>query len=135
MPSTQAGQVLATPTLKQLARSLPSPGNIWLTMYPTSVPAFGSREVRQAMNWAINKATLARITYGTTTPWGAPFPTDIADFATFPQYGHDPAAGEATARAGGREEGLLRNAHRGVGPASPPSPRSCSSNSPPSACT
>jgi ABC-type transport system substrate-binding protein len=102
LPPTEAGQVLASPTLKQLAKSRPSPGNIWLTMYPETVPEFRSREVRQAMNWAINKATLARITYGTSTPWGAPFPKGLADFhATFPQYGYDPQkAKDLLAQAG-----------------------------------
>jgi ABC-type transport system substrate-binding protein len=58
LPPTEAGQVLATPTLKPLAQSRPSPGNIYLTMYPDTAPQFGSREVRQAMNWAIDKTAL-----------------------------------------------------------------------------
>jgi ABC-type transport system substrate-binding protein len=102
LPPTEAGQVLASPTLKQLAKARPSPGNIWLTMYPESLPEFRIREVRQAMNWAINKDTLARITYGTSTPWGAPFPKNLSDFhATFPQYGYDPQkAKDLLAQAG-----------------------------------
>lgn len=102
LPPTEAGQVLATPTLKPLAQSRPSPGNIWLTMYPTTVPQFRSREVRQALNWAIDKNALGRITYGTSEPWGAPFPKDLADFtATFQPYGYDPKrARDLLAQAG-----------------------------------
>jgi peptide/nickel transport system substrate-binding protein len=102
LPPTEAGQVLASPTLKPLAKSRPSPGNIWLTMYPETLPEFRSREVRQAMNWAINKTALARITYGTSTPWGAPFPKGLADFhATFLPYGYDPQkAKDLLAQAG-----------------------------------
>jgi ABC-type transport system substrate-binding protein len=102
LPPTEAGQVLATPTLKPLAQSRPSPGNIWLTMYPETAPQFRSREVRQAMNWAIDKATLGRITYGTSEPWGAPFPKDLADFtSTFQPYGYDPQrARDLLAQAG-----------------------------------
>lgn len=102
LPPSQAGQVLASPTLRQLARSSPSPGNIWLTMYPASVPAFASREVRQAMNLAVNKEVLKKITYGTATPWGAPFPADLSDFKPiFQPYGYDPArARQLLAQAG-----------------------------------
>jgi ABC-type transport system substrate-binding protein len=102
LPPTEAGQVLATPTLKPLAQSRPSPGNIWLTMYPETVPQFRSREVRQAMNWAIDKVALGKITYGTSEPWGAPFPKDLADFtATFQPYGYDPQrARDLLAQAG-----------------------------------
>jgi ABC-type transport system substrate-binding protein len=102
LPPTEAGQVLATPTLKPLAQSRPSPGNIWLTMYPTTVPQFRSRAVRQALNWAIDKNALGRITYGTSEPWGAPFPKDLADFtATFQPYGYDPQrARDLLAQAG-----------------------------------
>ncbi len=102
LPPTEAGQVLATPTLKPLAQSRPSPGNIWVTMYPETAPQFASREVRQAMNWAIDKSALGRITYGTSEPWGAPFPKDLADFtSTFQPYGYDPQrARDLLAQAG-----------------------------------
>jgi ABC-type transport system substrate-binding protein len=102
LPPTEAGQVLATPTLKPLAQSRPSPGNIWLTMYPETAPQFRSREVRQAMNWAIDKSALGKITYGTSEPWGAPFPKDLANFAmTFQPYGYDPQrARDLLAQAG-----------------------------------
>jgi ABC-type transport system substrate-binding protein len=102
LPPTEAGRVLATPTLKPLAQSRPSPGNIWLTMYPETAPQFRSREVRQAMNWAIDKTSLGKITYGTSEPWGAPFPKDLADFPrTFQPYGYDPQrARDLLAQAG-----------------------------------
>ena len=70
IPPNSAGPVLASPTLRPLARPKASPGNIYLTMYPTGVPAFRDRAVRQAMNWAIDKEALGKVTYGTSTPWG-----------------------------------------------------------------
>jgi ABC-type transport system substrate-binding protein len=102
IPASQAGRVLATPTLRPLAKSFPSPGNIWLTLYPTSVPAFAKQEVRQALNWAVNREALGRVLYGSATPWGAPFPAQIADFTrTFQPYGYDPAkAKQLLAQAG-----------------------------------
>jgi ABC-type transport system substrate-binding protein len=102
IPSSQAGRVLATPTLRPLAKSFPSPGNFWLTMYPTSAPEFGSQTVRQALNWAIDRPALGRILYQTATPWGAPFPANIADFTrTFQPYGYDPRrAKQMLAQAG-----------------------------------
>ena len=102
IPPTSAAQVLASPTLKPLAHQTSSPGNLYFTMYPTGVPAFGNKLVRQAMNWAINKETLGKITYGTSTPWGAPFPNQLADFTrTFQPYGYDPQrAKQLLAQAG-----------------------------------
>lgn len=102
LPPSSAGQVLATPTLKPLAHFRPSPGNVYLTMYQDTVPAFGSREVRQAMNWAIDKNALGKVTYGSSSPWGAPFPKGLADFtSTFTPYGYDPKrAKQMLAQAG-----------------------------------
>ena len=102
VPPAQAGQVLASPAYRPLARSLPSPGNIWLTLYPTTVPAFRSREVRQALNWAVNRPALGRVLYGSATPWGSPFPAHLADFTSeFTPYGYDPArAKQLLAQAG-----------------------------------
>jgi peptide/nickel transport system substrate-binding protein len=102
LPPTEAGQVLAAPTTRGLAKSRPSPGNIWLTMYPETVPEFRIKAVRQAMNWAINKVALQKITYGTSSPWGAPFPKELDDFhATFQPYGYDPGrAKDMLAQAG-----------------------------------
>lgn len=102
IPASSAGQLLASPTLKPLAHTTASPGNIWLTMYPSGVPAFGSKLVRQAMNWAINKEALGKITFGTGTPWGAPFPSQLSDFTrTFQPYGYDPRrARQLLAQAG-----------------------------------
>src|SRR6266852_5191695 len=119
LPPTEAGQVLATPTLKPLAQSRPSPGNIYLTMYPETAPQFRSREVRQAMNWAIDKTALGKITYGTSEPWGAPFPKDLANFTmTFQPYGYDPQRARP-ARAGRLQEGLLGHPVRRLGSAVP----------------
>jgi len=102
IPASSAAQVLASPTLKPLAHLTSSPGNIYFTMYPTGVPAFGSKLVRQAMNWAIDKKAVGKITYGTAAPWGAPFPSHLADFTpTFQPYGYDPKrAKQLLAQAG-----------------------------------
>ncbi|SRR5579875_612693 len=107
IPSSIAGQVLASPALRPLARSFPSPGNIWLTMYPSTEPAFGDRAVRQALNWAVDRAALGRVTYGTATPWGAPFPAHLADFTSvFQPYGYDPARARRLLAQAGYRRGL-----------------------------
>jgi ABC-type transport system substrate-binding protein len=107
LPPTEAGQVLASPTTRALARSRPSPGNVWLTMYQDTVPEFRIRAVRQAMNWAINKVALQKITYGTSTPWGAPFPKELGDFhPTFQPYGYDPGRAKAMLAQAGIKNGF-----------------------------
>src|SRR5215472_5515892 len=107
IPPTSAAQVLASPTLKPLAHQTSSPGNLYITMYPTGVPAFGNKLVRQAMNWAINKETLGKITYGTSTPWGAPFPNQLSDFTrTFQPYGYDPQRAKQLLAQAGYKKGF-----------------------------
>ena len=101
IPSSQAAYVLATPSLRALTQERPSPGNLWLTIYQRQ-PPFSNQKVRQALNWAIDRTAIGRVTYGTFVPWGAPFPAQIADFTpTFKPYGYDPAkAKQLLAEAG-----------------------------------
>ncbi|HEY1643408.1 MAG TPA: ABC transporter substrate-binding protein [Streptosporangiaceae bacterium] len=106
IPGSQAAHVLATPTLKPLALQRPSPGNVWLTMYLKAAP-FSNKLVRQALNWAVDRTAIGRVTYGTNTPWGAPFPKEIADFTpTFTPYGYDPAKAKALLAQAGFSSGL-----------------------------
>jgi peptide/nickel transport system substrate-binding protein len=107
IPPTAAGQVLASPTLRPLAREKASPGNIYFTMYPTGEPAFAKQQVRQALNWAIDRAAIGKIIYGTGTPWGAPFPSQLADFTrTFTPYGYDPAKAKSLLAQAGYSRGF-----------------------------
>ena len=101
IPSSQAAHVLATPALRALTKERPSPGNLWLTIY-LDKPPFNKQQVRQALNWAVNRAAIGRVTYGTYTPWGAPFPQQIANFKpVFTPYGYNPAkAKQLLAQAG-----------------------------------
>jgi ABC-type transport system substrate-binding protein len=101
IPSSQAAHVLATPSLRALTQQRPSPGNLWLTIY-LDRPPFNNQQVRQALNWAVDRAEIGRVTYGTFLPWGAPFPAQIADFKrTFTPYGYDPSkARQLLAEAG-----------------------------------
>jgi peptide/nickel transport system substrate-binding protein len=101
IPSSQAAHVLATPSLHALTQQRPSPGNLWLTIY-LKHPPFDNQKVRQALNWAVDRAEIGRVTYGTYVPWGAPFPSQIADFTpTFKPYGYNPAkAKQLLAEAG-----------------------------------
>jgi ABC-type transport system substrate-binding protein len=101
IPSSQAAHVLATPTLAALTQQRPSPGNLWLTIYLDKAP-FNNQQVRQALNWAVDREAIGRVTYGTFSPWGAPFPAQIADFTpTFTPYGYNPAkARQLLAEAG-----------------------------------
>jgi ABC-type transport system substrate-binding protein len=101
IPSSQAAHVLATPNLKALTQQRPSPGNLWLTIYPDFEP-FKNQKVRQALNWAVDREAIGRLTYGTFSPWGAPFPASTANFtSTFTPYGYNPTlAKQLLAEAG-----------------------------------
>jgi ABC-type transport system substrate-binding protein len=106
VPSSQAAYVLATPSLRALTQERPSPGNLWLTIYMNQ-PPFNNQKVRQALNWAVDRAAIGRVTYGTYTPWGAPFPEKIANFTpTFKPYGYDPATAKALLAEAGYPHGF-----------------------------
>jgi ABC-type transport system substrate-binding protein len=106
IPSSQAAHVLATPNLKALTQQRPSPGNVWLTIYLENAP-FDNQKVRQALNWAVDREALGRVTYGTFAPWGAPFPAQESDFTTtFTPYGYNPAKARQLLSEGGYPDGF-----------------------------
>jgi ABC-type transport system substrate-binding protein len=106
IPSSQAAHVLATPSLRALTRQRPSPGNLWLTIYPTIAPLRDQR-VRQALNWAVDRDAIGRVTYGTFTPWGLPFPQKIADFTPVARpYGYDPVRARSLLAQAGYPHGF-----------------------------
>jgi peptide/nickel transport system substrate-binding protein len=54
-------------------------------------PPFKDARVRQALNYAIDREQLGRLTFGESEPWGTPFPKNLPDFRrTVEPYGHDP---------------------------------------------
>jgi peptide/nickel transport system substrate-binding protein len=76
-------------------------------MYPSGNPALGNKLVRQAMNLAINKEALGKVTYGVGTPWGAPFPSQLSDFTpTFQPYGYDPQRAKQLLTQAGYKNGF-----------------------------
>ncbi|MEU8934306.1 ABC transporter substrate-binding protein [Streptomyces sp. NPDC048409] len=47
--------------------------------------------VRQALNWAVDRDQLMRMTFGLSDPWGCPFPKTLNGYRrTARPYGHDP---------------------------------------------
>ncbi len=113
IPPNSAGLILASPdaaaarAAEGVARQ-PVPDHV----PRRGAPAFADRAVRQAMNWAINKEALGKITYGTSTAWGAPFPSQLLDFTrTFQPYGYDPAKARQLLAQAGLQARLLGHAH------------------------
>jgi peptide/nickel transport system substrate-binding protein len=102
----QVQRVTANEQLQRFMFQAPLFANRWVNLNPTKVPAFADPRVRQAMNLAVDRTQLGRITGQEATDWGAPFPqTFLGDARTFQPLGTDlDRARELIAQAGA--EGL-----------------------------
>lgn len=90
IPSTAVSQVTANPSTKPLVVFVPVLAERWITLY-LSYPPLANQQVRQALNWAIDRNDLTKISYGEATPLGTPFPTNLPEFPRiFQPYGYDP---------------------------------------------
>jgi peptide/nickel transport system substrate-binding protein len=70
-------------------------------------PPFDDERVRQALNWAIDRAELEKITYGESTAWGAPFPKQIEKFERVAKpYTYDPERAKSLLAEAGHPDGF-----------------------------
>jgi len=100
LPPVSIGQFLTTAALKPYARKEASPGNLYVTMYYNH-PPFNDSRVRQAMNWAVDREAIGRVTYGAYTPSGYPFPLTLPYAKTATPYGYDPQKAKQLLAAAG----------------------------------
>ena len=73
-------QVSAQPSLQKFVVRIPLPAVLWIGLNLKREP-FTDIRVRQALNYAVNRDQLGRVTYGTGVPWGLPFPKTLPDFS------------------------------------------------------
>lgn len=97
-------QVSAQPSLQKFVVRFPLPAVLWIGLNCKHAP-FTDVRVRQALNYAVNRSQLGRVTYGTGEPWGLPFPKTLPGFprkAT--PYPYDPERAKSLLRAAGGEK-------------------------------
>jgi peptide/nickel transport system substrate-binding protein len=97
-------QVSAQSSLQKYVIRIPLPAVIWIGLNLKREP-FTDVRVRQALNYAVNRPQLGRITYGTGVPWGLPFPKTLPNFPrTATQYTYDLERARSLLRAAGAEK-------------------------------
>jgi peptide/nickel transport system substrate-binding protein len=83
-------KVNAQPSLKSYIQPVALQAVRWVILNDKRPPLDDVR-VRRALNYAIDRDQLGRLTFGESEPWGTPFPAKLPDFRrTTEPYGHDP---------------------------------------------
>lgn len=100
LPPVSIAQFLSSSALKQYAKKEASPGSLYVTMY-FNHPPFNDPRVRQALNWAVDREAIGRVTYGAYTPSGYPFPLTLPYTKTATPYGYDPQKAKQLLSAAG----------------------------------
>jgi len=97
-------QVDAQPSLQKFIDKIPLQATRWIAYNVKRAP-FDDVRVRQALNWAVDRAQVARVAYGESKPWGLPFPENLPSYHRIAQpYTYDPAkAKQLLAEAGAQQ--------------------------------
>ncbi len=94
-------QVAAQPSLAKYVDKVQLPAVRWIGLNLDREP-FKDVRVRQALNYAINRAQLSRLTYGEGIAWGLPFPELLPSYhRTAAQYTYNPEKAKALLSAAG----------------------------------
>jgi peptide/nickel transport system substrate-binding protein len=94
-------QVYAQPSLKKFVVRVALPAVRWIGLN-LHRPPFTDVRVRQALNYAVNRAQISRVGYGESVPWGLPFPQSLPNFQRVATpYNYDPAKARALLSAAG----------------------------------
>ncbi|MER6462040.1 ABC transporter substrate-binding protein [Streptomyces sp. NPDC001288] len=89
--ASQAAKFTADPdTRSRYVQQIPVLGTQWVSLN-TKRRELRDVRVRQALNWAVDRDQLMRMTFGLSDPWGCPFPEKLAGYRrTARPYTHDP---------------------------------------------
>ncbi|MEU9228842.1 ABC transporter substrate-binding protein [Streptomyces massasporeus] len=100
--ASQAPKFTADQDIRErFVHPVPVRGSQWLTLN-LKRPELRDRRVRQALNWAVDREQLMRVTFGLSDPWGCPFPEKLDRYRrTAKPYTHDPDRARALLREAG----------------------------------
>jgi peptide/nickel transport system substrate-binding protein len=104
IPTSQVSSVLAAPATRPLAVEVPVLIPEWVEMNPKVTP-FDDVRVRQALNYAVDRDAICKITH--SAPFGSPLPKDLPNFPhTFEPYTFDAARARSLLAEAGVEGGF-----------------------------
>jgi ABC-type transport system substrate-binding protein len=89
IPGTLLGQAQTDPSLKPMVKDVPVHQNLKF-MFNVTKPPLDQVQVRQALNWAVQRDNISKVLHGSGVPDGAPFPLNLGFTPTFQPYGYDP---------------------------------------------
>jgi ABC-type transport system substrate-binding protein len=93
IPTSQVTRVLANPSTAALTVDVPILQPLWIDINRTVTPMDDPR-VRQAMNWAIDRDAVQKVTGNQA--YGSPYPADLAGYTpTFTPYTYDTSKAKA----------------------------------------
>jgi peptide/nickel transport system substrate-binding protein len=96
-------QVAAQPSLKKFVVNVTLPAVRWIAFNVDREP-FKDVRVRQALNYAVNRAEISKVGYGESVPWGLPFPESLPQFhRVATPYTYDPDKAKALLHAAGAQ--------------------------------
>ncbi|MGW1987495.1 ABC transporter substrate-binding protein [Streptomyces collinus] len=100
--ASQAAKFTADPSMRsQYVQAIPVLGTQWITLNNKRRELRDVR-VRQALNWAVDREQLMRLSFGLAEPWGCPFPEKLASYTrTAEPYTYDPDRARALLREAG----------------------------------
>ncbi|MFJ5646176.1 ABC transporter substrate-binding protein [Streptomyces sp. NPDC093223] len=88
-------------TRGKFVRPIPVRGTQWLSLN-LKRRELRDRRVRQALNWAVDRDQLMRVTFGLSDPWGLPFPKNLSRYRpTAKPYTYDPDRARSLLREAG----------------------------------
>lgn len=104
---TQMQAVASNPDLKDRIKNFTIASGRWIYLYPT-VKQFRDKKVRQALNYAIDRDALIKISRGASRPLPAPFPTGVwpGYESTATTYDYDPEKAKSMLAEAGYGDGF-----------------------------
>ncbi|MEU8825365.1 ABC transporter substrate-binding protein [Streptomyces sp. NPDC048636] len=110
--ASQAARFNADADLRErFVKPVPIRGTQWISMN-LKRKELRDRRVRQALNWAIDREQLMRLTFGLSDPWGCPFPKRLDQYRrTARPYTYDPDRARALLKQAGVGRLRLRFLH------------------------
>ena len=89
IPGTLLGQTQSDPALTPMVKNVPVHQNLKF-MFNVTKPPLDNAQVRQALNFAVDRENISKVLHGAGVPDGAPYPLNLGFTPTFQPYAYDP---------------------------------------------